>query len=263
MLGAQEKNGAGIQPAPDRHDCKGVMMAVTKRTRFEVLRRDSHTCRYCGQSAPDVKLTVDHVVPVALGGSDDPSNLASACWECNIGKASTSPSEAKVAEVSEATLKFIRLARSAWAIREAEIDKKNAFIAEVGAAIRFEKPDEWRTSIARFYVLDVPMSVLMDAVRIAADKYDPFGKSDRFKYFCGVVWNQVRETNAAIEARVDLDGCFVTDQDIDDFMADGAEIERHHSRSVDKLLQNVIDGTYSDAREEHDAMPSLEVQLCG
>ena len=30
---------------------KGASMAVSKRTRFEVLRRDSHTCRYCGQSA--------------------------------------------------------------------------------------------------------------------------------------------------------------------------------------------------------------------
>lgn len=48
-------------PLPAR---KGVLMAVSKRTRFEVLRRDDHTCRYCGQSAPDVKLTVDHVLPV-------------------------------------------------------------------------------------------------------------------------------------------------------------------------------------------------------
>ena len=54
-------------------------MAVSKRTRFEVLRRDNHTCRYCGQSAPDVKLTVDHVLPVALGGHDDPTNLVAAC----------------------------------------------------------------------------------------------------------------------------------------------------------------------------------------
>lgn len=54
-------------------------MAVSKRTRYEVLRRDNHTCRYCGGSAPDVRLTVDHVLPVTLGGSDDPSNLVAAC----------------------------------------------------------------------------------------------------------------------------------------------------------------------------------------
>ena len=66
------------------------MMAVTKRVRFEVLRRDNHTCRYCGASAPDTTLTVDHVTPVALGGSHDPSNLVAACKDCNAGKASTS-----------------------------------------------------------------------------------------------------------------------------------------------------------------------------
>lgn len=59
-------------------------MAVSKRTRFEVLRRDNHTCRYCGQAAPDVKLTVDHVTPVALGGTDDPANLVTACAECGL-----------------------------------------------------------------------------------------------------------------------------------------------------------------------------------
>ena len=40
-------------------------MAVSKRTRFEVLRRDNFTCRYCRST--DNELTVDHVTPVALG----------------------------------------------------------------------------------------------------------------------------------------------------------------------------------------------------
>lgn len=34
-------------------------MAVSKRTRFEVLRRDGHRCRYCGAGAEDAALTVD------------------------------------------------------------------------------------------------------------------------------------------------------------------------------------------------------------
>lgn len=33
-------------------------MAVSKRLRYEILRRDDHACRYCGDRAPDVKLTV-------------------------------------------------------------------------------------------------------------------------------------------------------------------------------------------------------------
>ena len=39
-------------------------MAVTKRVRFEVLRRDEYTCRYC--RSKENELTIDHVVPVTL-----------------------------------------------------------------------------------------------------------------------------------------------------------------------------------------------------
>ena len=54
-----------IRPRREHH------MPVTKRVRFEVLRRDNHTCHYCGARAPEVAITIDHVVPVALGGSDN------------------------------------------------------------------------------------------------------------------------------------------------------------------------------------------------
>src|SRR5690349_2887498 len=83
-----------------------AIMAVSKRTRYEVLRRDNHACCYCGQMAPDVKLTVDHVVPVSLGGSDKPDNLVAACKDCNAGKASTSPTEELVAQVGEDDIRW-------------------------------------------------------------------------------------------------------------------------------------------------------------
>lgn len=68
-------------------------MAVSKRLRFAVLNRDKHTCQYCGRSAPEVVLEVDHVIPVALGGRDEPQNLRTACRDCNSGKTSTSSEE--------------------------------------------------------------------------------------------------------------------------------------------------------------------------
>lgn len=75
-------------------------MAISRRLRFEILRRDGHTCRYCGASAPDVALTVDHVIPTALGGSDDPSNLVTACADCNAGKSSTAPDAELVEQIN-------------------------------------------------------------------------------------------------------------------------------------------------------------------
>lgn len=55
-------------------------------TRTFILERDSHTCAYCqDENGP---FEVDHVHPVALGGSDDPANLVCACRTCNRSKGS-------------------------------------------------------------------------------------------------------------------------------------------------------------------------------
>lgn len=53
-----------------------------QRARARVLDRDGHRCYRCGQPAD----TVDHVVPVARGGSHDDSNLAAVCAACHAAK---------------------------------------------------------------------------------------------------------------------------------------------------------------------------------
>lgn len=59
---------------------------VTPKVRFEVLKRDKFTCRYCGAKAPDVVLHVDHIQPRSKGGTNDLMNLVTACKDCNNGK---------------------------------------------------------------------------------------------------------------------------------------------------------------------------------
>lgn len=59
---------------------------MSKKLRFEVLKRDSFTCQYCGQSAPNVVLNVDHIEPVAKGGTNSIINLITSCFDCNSGK---------------------------------------------------------------------------------------------------------------------------------------------------------------------------------
>lgn len=59
---------------------------ISPRTRYEVFERDGYTCQYCGAKAPNVELHVDHIVPVSKGGTNDLSNLVTACAECNLGK---------------------------------------------------------------------------------------------------------------------------------------------------------------------------------
>ena len=61
-------------------------LSISIKRRFDILRRYSFTCRYCGRKAPAVPLHVDHAVSVSEGGTDDPSNLVVACADCNLGK---------------------------------------------------------------------------------------------------------------------------------------------------------------------------------
>jgi HNH endonuclease len=56
------------------------------RERFRILRRCGFRCHYCGKSARNVALEIDHVIPIALGGSDAEKNLVAACPACNAGK---------------------------------------------------------------------------------------------------------------------------------------------------------------------------------
>lgn len=60
--------------------------SLSKKLRFEVFKRDSFKCQYCGRTAPDVILHVDHIKPVKEGGTNDLTNLITSCFDCNMGK---------------------------------------------------------------------------------------------------------------------------------------------------------------------------------
>jgi hypothetical protein len=65
-------------------------MAVGKRLRFEIFKRDGFRCQYCGATPVQEPLQCDHIIPVASGGTNDPENLITSCAACNIGKSSVS-----------------------------------------------------------------------------------------------------------------------------------------------------------------------------
>lgn len=60
--------------------------SISKKIRFEVFKRDSFTCQYCGKKAPDVVLEIDHIEPVSKGGTNELMNLVTSCFDCNRGK---------------------------------------------------------------------------------------------------------------------------------------------------------------------------------
>lgn len=72
---------------------------VSPTQRKTVLERDGYKCRICGISrqylddkAPGLgeylRLEIDHIVPIAQGGTSDESNLQRLCWRCNSLKGS-------------------------------------------------------------------------------------------------------------------------------------------------------------------------------
>lgn len=70
---------------PQRH------WQVPPVNRREVLKRDKHTCQYCGSSK---RLTLDHVIPHCQGGQHRWDNVVTACERCNQIKGDRLPHEA-------------------------------------------------------------------------------------------------------------------------------------------------------------------------
>jgi hypothetical protein len=62
---------------------------IRKTKRLALYLRDSFTCAFCelDMRGMDARLiTLDHIKPRAKGGTDDPTNLVTACLRCNCVK---------------------------------------------------------------------------------------------------------------------------------------------------------------------------------
>ena len=63
--------------------------SIPRAQQAEVRRRAQALCEYChtAEQWQYVPFTVDHIVPLAQGGTGSPDNLALACFHCNRRKA--------------------------------------------------------------------------------------------------------------------------------------------------------------------------------
>ncbi|MFV8317041.1 HNH endonuclease [Mycobacterium sp. 23] len=64
--------------------------------RWRIFDRDRYRCHLCGRKTDKTKTvphphapTIDHLIPIALGGRHEPANCACACFLCNSRKAAT------------------------------------------------------------------------------------------------------------------------------------------------------------------------------
>ncbi|MBU6367695.1 MAG: HNH endonuclease [Gemmatimonadetes bacterium] len=81
--------------------------------------RDGYRCQYCGRAAVELKpregLTRDHLIPLSRGGTNEWTNVVTACSPCNTRKANRLPAEIGMEPLARPTEPhFVHLA---WAVR--------------------------------------------------------------------------------------------------------------------------------------------------
>ena len=80
---------------------KRLSRDLWQSVRQQVFKRDNFTCQYCG--AKPRKLHCDHILPVSRGGSNDLSNLTTACQSCNLSKHDKTVAEWRPSLLSKST----------------------------------------------------------------------------------------------------------------------------------------------------------------
>lgn len=179
-------------------DCgKPKRVGISKKTRFEVFKRDGFACQYCGAHPPDVILEPDHIDPVANGGTNHIDNLVTSCFDCNRGKGarllscvpqSLSEKSKELAEREEQLLGY-------RAIMQATLDRIELDMWEVADALIPGSSTEgmrrdWLRSIKMFNE-KLPLHIVLDAAEIARASRT-YTEKRQFAYFCGVCWNKIR-----------------------------------------------------------------------
>lgn len=180
-------------------------MSINKRDRFEIFKRDSFTCQYCGKTPPDVMLEIDHINPKSRGGKDDINNYITACFDCNRGKSNialtTIPNSLSI------NLKILKE-------KEAQLGEYNKFIQKIEGRIQREiaevdnifgnefsdwgLTDSFKNTSLRNFLNKLPLSVVLEAMRNSCDRMmDKYGDKERaadetIRYFCGYCWKKIR-----------------------------------------------------------------------
>lgn len=174
-------------------------MAVSQRTRYEVLRRDRFTCRYCRST--EGQLTIDHVVPESLGGSDKPENLVACCKDCNAGKSSTAPDSELIQEIDDKAMTWAKARAKVVAdVKRERAASKRRNARLVTAWKKWDEdarhlPHDWSESVDLWVAQGIGMDRILDAHRIALSR-TTVESEYVFAYMAGIIRNWVADIDA-------------------------------------------------------------------
>ena len=84
----------------------GTQGSISSAEWLKVLKRQNNSCYYCDRN--DLKLHIEHVVPLSRGGNNQLGNIVGACPPCNLSKGSMLISEWKYSGLKTAALGYRR-----------------------------------------------------------------------------------------------------------------------------------------------------------
>jgi DNA-directed RNA polymerase subunit RPC12/RpoP len=173
--------------------------AISKKTRFDVFKRDRFTCQYCGATPPGVLLHLDHIHPVAEGGGNTLDNLLTACEPCNLGKGARLLSEVpaalkdKAAELMEREAQ-IRGYNEVLQYQADRIADEMWFVAGAlqGSEDQAKNFDRKNLQSIKMFLGKLAFQQVLDSAESAYAKFST-SPVRMFSYFCGICWAKIKE----------------------------------------------------------------------
>ena len=141
---------------------------------------------------------VDHIDPVANGGSNNIDNLITSCDCCNLGKGARLLSDIPQS-LKDKALDLIEREEQIKGYNAALMAKMNRIENEawdIAAALDgkefIESCSKQDLQSIRKFLERLPLPEVLAAARSANAKF-PYGGARQFKYFCGICWGKIRE----------------------------------------------------------------------
>ena len=171
--------------------------AISKKTRFEVFKRDSFTCQYCGRMSPDVVLEVDHIKPVAEGGKNDILNLITSCFDCNRGKGKRKLDDSTAIKKQQLELKLMNEKKEQlemmieWRTELNELKNRQIdFIVQILNPNGFYRFNEFQRNQIASYIRRFGFNEVCESSEIAINQYEDETMSTIIQKIGGICYNR-------------------------------------------------------------------------
>jgi len=178
-------------------------VAISKKLRFEIFKRDNFQCKYCGKKVPDVVLELDHIIPRSKNGLDDIANLITSCFDCNRGKSDRKIEDRFCREDIDYNLEIEKMKDKQAQLKEYYkwLKKTKLSVLEnpeiriinerISDLLGWTLTEVGASSILNSFLKDNILTIddILDSIDILNSK-NICSIESQFKYLCGILWKK-------------------------------------------------------------------------